>query len=241
MKNSGIQINKYLHKLIFINFGKFKFIKILFILFFIFNVKTPINNVNAKDIEKISIHNVIGSSYVENIRIKINQKLNYEVDSYIKNKIKNNKLNSSYLVKLCHQYKIDITFVLAQGILESHLGTRGKATTTNSVWNVGTYDDGRIIYTYNNPNQSIEPYLKLLTRDYLIDKNLYNLIEDKGYKNLAGNRFASAKGYENTLRKLILKINGETSIDVYQKIYNLSNQELFKYFAPNENSLYIMK
>ena len=71
------------------------------------------------------------------------------------------------------KYNIDIKFVLAQGEVESHFGTKGMASKTNSVWNVGAFDgyDLKHIRTkYNNPNQSIEPYLILLNKKYLINK-----------------------------------------------------------------------
>jgi len=124
---------------------------------------------------------------------------------------------------------------LAQGMLESHLGTKGKAKETNSVWNVGTYDNDRILYRYKDPNESIEPYLELLKKEYLINitsngdtiyKDLHHLVEDKGYINYKGNRFSSAIGYENSMRKLIIKIDMETSIRFYQSIMQMTPDNL---------------
>lgn len=136
-----------------------------------------------------------------------------------------------------------IRYRLAQGILESHLGTKGIAKTTNSVWN-GTYDDGQILYTYGTPNESIEPYLALLKDKYLmkitsngdtIQTGLHTLLDDRGYKNMHGNRFATARGYENALRKIIIKIDLETSISMHQSIANLKKEEILAYFGPINN------
>lgn len=182
--------------------------------------------------------------YVNSVQRKFNQKLVTEVDNYIKQVAPESKLNPDFLVRKCLEYKTDIIFVLAQALLESHFGTRGKAAETNSVWNVGTYDDGQILYRYNDPNESLEPYLKLINEKYLINitssgdtiyKDLGHLVQDKGYINYNGSRFASARGYENGMRKLMVKIDMETSISFYQDILKLSEPQILAYFAPPEN------
>jgi len=182
--------------------------------------------------------------YINSIKTKFNQKLVIEVDNYIKQIAPESKLNPEYLVEKCLEYNTDIIFVLAQALLESHFGTKGKAAETNSVWNVGTYDDGQILYRYRHPNESLEPYLKLVNGKYLINitssgdtiyKDLGHLLQDRGYINYNGNRFASAIGYENGMRKLMVKIDIETSISFYQGILKLSEPQILAYFAPPEN------
>lgn len=182
------------------------------------------------------------SLYVNNVKDTFKIQLYNEVSEYIHRMAPNSKLNSAYLVEKCLEYETDITFVLSQGLLESHFGTRGKAAETNSVWNVGTYDNGKILYTYKNPNQSIEPYLKLVNEKYLINvtekgdttyKDLYHLLEDKSYINYRGLRFASAKGYENALRQIMIRIKRETKIYFYQEIINLPDEKILAYFIPS--------
>jgi len=179
--------------------------------------------------------------YVNTVKDNFKSKLVIEVDSLIRRMAPESKLSPDYLVDKCLEYNTDIIFVLAQGLLESHFGTKGKAAVTNSVWNVGTYDNGRVLYSYEDPNESLEPYLKLVNEKYLItvesngdtiNKNLYHLIQDKGYTNYNGKRFASAIGYENALRKLIIKINMETSINFYQEVLTLPNEQLLALFNP---------
>jgi hypothetical protein len=152
-----------------------------------------------------------------------------------------NKLSSQLLVEKCLEYDTDIIFVLSQALLESHFGTKGKAAETNSVWNVGTFDNGQILYTYSHPDKSLEPYLKLVNDKYLIEvttkgdtiyKDLHHLVQDRGYTNYRGARFATARGYENGMRKLMVRIDMETSIAFYQSILKLEPHELLDLFGP---------
>lgn len=179
--------------------------------------------------------------YVQTVKDKMRESLVNEVDRYIKSISPNAIISAEHIVKKCIEYETDIIFVLAQGLLESHFGTKGKASETNSVWNVGTYDNGTILYTYNTPDESIEPYLKLVNDKYLtnvspkgdtIHKDISHLLQDRGYINYQGKRFASARGYENGMRKLMIKIDTRTSIKFYQGVYNLSDDELYSFFHP---------
>ena len=89
------------------------------------------------------------------------------------------------------------------------------ASKTNSVWNIGAYDDysySRIMnYKYSHPNESIEPYLKLLYERYLTyetEEGLLNKFVDHN-----GRRFASDKNYEERLRYKYKYISNNTQID----------------------------
>lgn len=170
---------------------------------------------------------------IANIKRNAKQNLISEVDSFMKSYSPDNKIDPELLVDLCNQYEMQISFVLSQGLLESHFGTKGKAAQTNSVFNVGTYDDGTILYTYNNPNKSIEPYLRLLKNKYLIDKEVKDLIKDKGYVNKDGHRFASYEQYEKHLRKFMLDIEMNTQISFYQHICMLDDKMIAQFFGDN--------
>ena len=220
--------------------GFLKKILMITILFLFSNVnsKTQENSTNSFDYQSIQTENQI---YVESVKTKMKSRLIEEVDDYIKKITPDSKLSPEHLVTKCIEYDTDIIFVLSQGLLESHFGTKGKAAKTNSVWNVGTYDDGTIKYWYDDPNESLEPYLKLLNEKYLINitskgdtiyKDIHHLVEDRGYKNYYGARFASARGYENGMRKLMVKIDMETSISFYQDIINMADEDLLAYFKP---------
>ena len=154
----------------------------------------------------------------ENNYINLTKSLIEEVDLYMKEYGKGTRLNAELLVRLSDLYNIDLKLVLAQAHLESHFGTRGSATRTNSVFNVGTYDDGTFLYKYKHHNYSIEPYMKLLVENYLVDKNTNELLENNKFINTEGSRYASDKMYERSLQEIIKKINEDTSIDSILKI-----------------------
>lgn len=182
--------------------------------------------------------------YINTVKDKFQEKLVTEVENYITEMAPESKLSPERLVQKCLEYETDIIFVLSQALLESHFGTRGKAAETNSVWNVGTYDNGQILYRYRTADESLEPYLKLVNEKYLITvtnsgdtiyKDLAHLIQDRGYVNYDGRRFASARGYENGMRKLMIRIDMETSISFYQDILTLSEADILAFFAPPED------
>lgn len=196
---------------------------------------TAMDNITQEESE-----NVI---YINSIKDRVNSKLVEEVEKYLHKTAPGTRINSELLVSLCDKYEMDVSFVLAQGILESHMGTKGLAAQTNSVWNVGTYDDGQIKHRYKHPNESIEPYLKLVKEKYLIkitssgdtiEKNIIQLTRDRGYINYRGLRFATSPTYESSLRKYILEINMNTEISTYQGIKELKDEEFLEFFSPSK-------
>lgn len=217
--------------------------KILIILFlmFIFNGSTPSNDIHNIEANKILTHEILDNNvlvkpeqYISYSKNKIKKELFKEVENYIYTIAPNTNLSATYLVDKCLEYNICISFVLAQGMLESHFGTKGIASRTNSVWNVGTYDNGAILYCYNHPNESVEPYLDLLKRRYLVGKDLHSLLQDKNFINDEGKRYASAKNYENLMRKLIIDIESKTNISLYQSLLTMENDTYLALFKPNK-------
>lgn len=133
------------------------------------------------------------------------------VDQYIQEIGPGSCVNGFILVDMCDKYDIDLKFALAQGHIESHFGTKGIASKTNSVFNVMSFDDlsaQDIIAKgkgYSHPDHSIEPYMKLLTTKYLIDKTEKDLFVE--FVNINGERYASNKNYENQLLNIYEKID----------------------------------
>lgn len=143
--------------------------------------------------------------------------------NYIDSHSKKSNLTALALIDKCEEYDIDLIFVLAQGQLESSFGTIGLASKTNSVWNHGAFDGNSFdkilnIYKYSHPDQSIEPYLKLLNSSYLVNKTELDLMEN--FVNIRGERYASSNTYEARLKTLYEKIKTTTSIDSIQKEMN---------------------
>lgn len=174
--------------------------------------------------------NIKEMHFVHKIKAKAFYHLKNEVDSYLKIATPDSKISSRLLINKCIEYKIDIAFVIAQGIIESHMGTKGKATITNSVWNVGSFDNGVSICLYDDPNNSIEPYLNLLKRKYI--KKDHNCLLDS-YINKNGHRYATADNYEDYLKKVMNKINFRTNIKYYQNILQMSDKDILINFGFN--------
>jgi len=196
-------------------FNKFALTILLIFIGNIINLDKP--SIDAKtmmDSEKIL--------KINNIQLKKSEiilELNESVAFYIHKIAPKSKLLSTVIVNNSIKYNMDITFVMAQAMLESHFGTKGQAKKTNSVFNVGTYDNGKILCVYKNPNESVEPYMKLIKNHYLKNKTIDELLKDRNFKNLQGKRFASRITYEQQMRHLIKRIKRESDIyELQQKL-----------------------
>ena len=147
-----------------------------------------------------------------------------EVERYIQYIAPSSCLNALTIVEACDEYDIDIIFVLAQGQIESHYGTRGIAVKTNSVFNVHSFDGlsadqiNKSGKGYKHPDFSVRPYLDLLQRKYLVDgkteRDMFSSFVDS-----SGSRYASADNYEQSLMNTYLKISNETKLDSLQQEY----------------------
>lgn len=173
--------------------------------------------------------------YRDKIELKYQQSKSQvvdEIDKYIKQVAPTSSLNAIALFELCETYDIDIKFALAQGHIESHFGTKGMARKTNSVFNVFAFD-GQEYHKisrkgkYDHPDYSIEPYLKLLVNDYIIDNQTeYDLMTK--FVNKDGKRYASDPLYENKLSKKFEYISNNTIIDSLMSNYNMYKTILMK-------------
>lgn len=169
--------------------------------------------INAKNDNEINI-----IEYTDSVKTQL---IN-EVDTYINTIAPSSKLDGEIVVDKCCEYNVDIAFVLAQGQIESHFGTTGTARKTNSVFNVGAYDGYSASkqrangFGFSHPNESVEPYLILLTNNYLVNgKTINDLMVS--YINYLGMRYASDTRYEHMLRSVYNKINSKTNIN---SLYN---------------------
>lgn len=147
-----------------------------------------------------------------------------EVQKYINSIAPSSNLRGYAVVEECEKYNIDIKFVLAQGEIESHFATKGIGSKLNNVFNVGVFDgltssDVKSNYKYNYPNESIRPYLELLTSRYLVNKLESDLMDS--YVDINGNRYASDNNYESKLKERHTFIKMHTKIDsLQQQMYN---------------------
>lgn len=95
---------------------------------------------------------------------------------------------------------IPVDLALAQGQLESHLGTRskrGKNAITNP-YNVGEFDSGTKM-KFNTTQDGVNAYYNLMANDYLKNSTPDDLMYS--FVNSEGNRYASNPDYENIIKK----------------------------------------
>ena len=154
------------------------------------------------------------------------QNLKYDlveaVDNYIQYVGPGSCLNGLVLVEACELYDVDLKFVLAQGHIESHFGTKGIAAKTNSVFNVGSWDGVSAEHInmsgkgYIHPDRSVEPYLEKLKTTYLVGKSEKDMF--KNFVNRKGQRYASNPNYEHQLKRVYDNIDTVCNIsDIYNE------------------------
>ena len=152
-----------------------------------------------------STHNIVEHALVK------------EVGDYINKVSPRSNLTPKTVVDKCIEHDIDIIFVLAQGQIESNFGTAGIASSTNSVWNVNSYDGRSAQHIirkglgYEHPDHSIEPYIYLLKSRYLTNgRTEYDLMNK--FTASSGHRYASSPIYEYQLKSLYNRIHSTTNI-----------------------------
>ena len=142
--------------------------------------------------------------------------LTKEVQSYIDKVAPTSNMRGYAIVDECEKYNVDVCFVLAQAEIESHFGTKGLGSKFNNVFNVDVHDkvkgkkDMNKKYIYQYPNESIEPYLQLLTNKYLVNKLESDLLVK--YVDINGSRYATDVDYEEKLRSKYNSIVDNTNI-----------------------------
>ena len=147
-----------------------------------------------------------------------------EIDNYIDSVANDSGLNGIRLFELCDKYGVDVRFAMAQAEAESHFGTKGVAAKTNMVWNVKAYDnrtaDDMIKKgdAKTHPDMSIEPYLVLLTNEYLVNgKTEYDMFDK--FVDSNGKRYASNPNYETMVLNIYNRINENTKLKDLLKEY----------------------
>lgn len=147
-------------------------------------------------------------------------KLVVAVQEYIESIAPASSLTGYAIVENCEKYDLDIKFVLAQGQIESRFGTCGMASKTNSVFNVGAYDNTKYEkingkFKYKHPDYSIEPYMQLLYRDYITETKTELDLMAK-YVNKSGQRYATNPNYETEMMRTYQYIDTNTNITELQ-------------------------
>ena len=107
------------------------------------------------------------------------------------------------IINIALENDIDICFILAQGTIETHLGTTGIGRTRKSIF--GVYK------TYPSYEACINDYARILKKRYLTrGRNEHDLM--KHYVTTGGARYAGSTNYEVELKKKYLEIKSKTNL-----------------------------
>ena len=166
-----------------------------------------INQLKLPCAEKDWLKKDLGIEQMENSPIR--QKKIDAVTKYMQTALKNQgfplenlKLSPEKIVDICEETGFDLPLLLAQAHQESCFGMTNRARNTNSVWSVGSWDNGKNLCTYSDQNNSILPYINLMKRDYLNNKTIDELLKPGNFVNMNGHRYASDSKYENKIKFL---------------------------------------
>ncbi len=164
--------------------------------------------VSFKESAKDNSANTSKAISFETERKRIHEKKVEEVENLMRFVAKENgrdpetiQLSAEHIVTMCERYNFSLPLLLAQAHIESHFGTTSRARRTNSVFSIGSYDDGRNVYKPSSQNESVENYILTIQRYYLADKTVDELIKNGGFVNIRGQRYASDKNYELKIRQ----------------------------------------
>ncbi len=165
-------------------------------------------------IEKVYIKDSIDSveqtlAYRDSIYLSLVQ----EIQTYINHHSRGrSKVKPEKIVNLCMKHNFDLPLLLAQARIEGAFATIGRPRSTGSIFGVGLYDNGKTKKWFKNPNQSIEPYIKLVKYNYIRNRSINSVLLN-GYKNHRGQRYASAPNYGRVIYKTRKEIIRKTKID----------------------------
>lgn len=107
------------------------------------------------------------------------------------------------IINIALENDIDICFILAQGTIETHLGTTGIGRTRKSIF--GVYK------TYPSYEACINDYARILKKWYITrGRNEHDLM--KHYVTTGGARYAGNPNYETKLKKKYLEIKKNTNL-----------------------------
>ena len=116
-------------------------------------------------------------------------------------------LDPEQLVKTCQDNDFSLPFTMAVAHLESCFGANKRAQKTNSVFSVGSWDNGENKHFYSDPNESIQPFIDLIKKDYITgEKSLEDLLKKNSFVNRNGDRYASLGNYESQVKSIINRI-----------------------------------
>lgn len=133
---------------------------------------------------------------------------------------------------------VPVELALAQLQQEGYLAktkTPNRPQKTNNPFNYGNTDNPKDNVYFNTVQDGIDKYYTLMASKYLSKKSPEELLQN--FVNAAGNRYATDKNYESSLKKIINKINKKSYQD--GGVYELTEDEIKDIIARGGNVEFI--
>ena len=172
-----------------------------------------INNLGISDSDKKMLKNKLGLEMTNNHMDSLTQQKIDAVKDYMLTALKNRNISEDNLllspekiVMACQKTGFDLPLLLAQAHLESCFGVTNRAKKTNSVWSVGSYDNGQNVCTYASQDDSIMPYINLMQNNYLKGKSINDILSPGKFVDINGHRYAQDPKYESKVKSIRNKI-----------------------------------
>jgi len=178
-----------------------------------------VSRLDINDVEKHTLEQMVNTEIVQDKTETQNDSIHQQkVDAcrdYMEWAMKNQgfdwsatKVTPEAIVDACEENNFSIPFTMAVANLESCFGQTPRAKRTNSIFSVGSYDDGRNVYTFSTPNESIAHFIKTIKNDYLLNgkKTISDLLMPNQFVNMNGDRYAKNQKYESQVKNIMNRI-----------------------------------
>lgn len=178
-----------------------------------------VSKLDINDIEKHQLAQLVNTEMVQDSTETQNDSIHQQkieaCKAYMEWAMKNQgydwsttNLTPEAIVDICEENNFSIPFTMAIANLESCFGQTPRSKRTNSVFSVGSYDNGKNVCTYSTPDESIAPFINLIKKDYLQngEKTLDDLLVTNQFVNMNGHRYAKNPQYEGQIKNIMNRI-----------------------------------
>ena len=178
-----------------------------------------VSKLDINDVEKHQLEQMVNTEMVQDSTETQNDSIHQQkieaCRAYMEWAMKNQgydwsttNLTPEAIVDICEENNFSIPFTMAIANLESCFGQTPRSKRTNSVFSVGSYDNGKNVCTYSTPDESIAPFINLIKKDYLQngEKTLDDLLATNQFVNMNGHRYAKNPKYEGQIKSIMNRI-----------------------------------
>lgn len=172
-----------------------------------------INSLNISDKTKQELTDIVTEEPVYPQRDTVRGEKIAAIKEYMAYAAKNQKFNPEHIklspevmIDVCDTTGFDLPLLLAQAHLESCFGLTNRAQKTNSVFSVGSYDNGKNVCTYETQDESVEPYVKLMQNNYIRDRKIEDMLKPNMFTDHLQQRYARDANYESKVKNIRQRI-----------------------------------